>query len=322
VNDRPGSRGGWRRPAGILFVVIAFGFLSYFAARNAAELRAFDWALRPGLLAISLLLHILGLFWGVMVWRMLLRLMGVRVGFVALARVWFVSGLGRYIPGKIWQFVGAAHLGIASGLPAAVTVTSLAVHTGIFVIGALFTAVYFLPIELGEVSGIGVEVARWIAPAALVLVHPNVIRGALALVRRTTGRDLADWTGRWVDGFILVFLSTIAWMTIGLAFYLFLRSITPIPESAAMPAIAIHALAFVAGYLVFFVPAGLGAKEGALAAMLTLYVPAPVAALLAIAARLWTVGAEVIPALLLLLGSRSPTVDPAVSPAPPSSSAR
>ncbi len=315
----PEKRRDWRGPAGVLFVVIAFAFLGYFAIDNVAELRAFEWTLRPGMLAVSLALHIAGLVWGVMVWRILLRLMGARVGFVALARVSFLAGLGRYIPGKIWQFVGVAHLGTAAGLSAAVSVTSLVIHNGVFLIGALFTVVYLLPLEFGEASGMAIGLSRWLAPAALLLVHPSIIGSGLKLVRRITRKELADWNGRWVDGMILVFLSTIAWALIGLAFYLFLRSITPMPESALAPMVAIHALAFLAGNLVFFVPAGLGAKEGALAAMLTLYLPASVAALLAIATRVWTIAAEVIPALILLGGQSFRSHRPA-APAPPTES--
>ena len=66
-------------------------------------------------------------------------------------------------------------------------------------------------------------------------------------------------------------------------------------------------MAFVAGYLVFIAPAGLGAKEGVLAALLTVHLPISSAALIAVAARLWTVVAEVFPALALLgRGVRSP----------------
>ncbi len=301
MNDPRRERLAWRRVVGFAFVAVAFGFLFYVVSRNSAELRAHEWTLRPGLLAISLAFHVAGLAWGVAVWRLLLARIGARVGFLDLARVWFISGLGRYIPGKVWQFVGAAHLGAGAGLPAAVTVTSLAVHTGIFVIAATVTGVYLLPATLGDPAWVAVRVARWVAPLLLLLVHPAVIRTALALVRRFTRRDLGEWNGRWIDGIGLVVLATGSWVLTGVGFYLFLESITPLEGATVREIIAINALAFVAGYVVFIAPAGLGAKEGALAAMLSLYMPAPVAALVAIATRLWAIAAEVIPALVLLL---------------------
>jgi hypothetical protein len=285
-------------------VATAFGFLFWFVARNAAALRAHEWTLRPGLLLVSLALHIAGLLWGVLVWRLLLRWMGHPIGYRDLARVWFVSGLGRYIPGKIWQFVGAAHLGARGGLTATVTITSLAVHSGIFGIAAMLTGIYFLPSGLVPALEPQADLARLLAPLFLVFVHPAVIRSGLAFVHRTTGRDLGAWNGRWIDGVSLVALAMVSWIVIGGAFGLFVRSLTPFGDAPLGAFMAINALAFVAGYLVFIAPAGLGAKEGALAAMLSAFMPLPVAALVAIATRLWTVAAELVPALTLL--PRSP----------------
>lgn len=288
--------------------------------RNAGELRAHEWSVRPGLLMISLVLQIAGLLGGVYVWRMLLNRMGFGVRYEELARIWFVSGLGRYIPGKVWHFVGAAHLGGTAGLPATVTVTSLAVHTGIFTVAAGMTGVYLLPQDVGmEGASTMIASARWLAPLAILLLHPAIIQLGISTIRRLTGREFVDWNGRWRDGILLLFLAVIIWILIGFAFSLFLRSLTPLPAGSTISVVGIHALAFVAGYLAFFVPAGLGAKEGALAGLLTLYVSAPVAAMLAIAARLWTVAGETVPAILLLV-RRTPAND-SVTRAQPSSSA-
>src|SRR5215210_5431088 len=38
----------------------------------------------------------------VRVWASHLRTWGVRVPFVVAARLWFISNLGRYVPGKVW----------------------------------------------------------------------------------------------------------------------------------------------------------------------------------------------------------------------------
>ncbi|MDR0787259.1 MAG: flippase-like domain-containing protein [Gemmatimonadota bacterium] len=308
-------KGGWRRIAGGIFVVVAFGFLLWFVTRNVAELRAHEWRLRPGLLAASLALHIAGLLWGVFVWRMLLRRMGFGVGYRELARIWFVSGLGRYIPGKIWQFVGAAHLGGQVGLSATVTVTALMVHSGIFTIAAVLVGVYALPPDLIPQIEPVVRAARLGAPLLLLFLHPVVVQTGFGLIHRITGKDLGHWNGRWRDGVLLVLLATISWVVVGLGFTLFVESLTTVRGATTLALVAVNALAFVAGVIVFIAPAGLGAKEGAFAAMLALFMPASVAALVAIAARLWAVAAEVIPALALLPRSSGVPVSEAGSPA-------
>src|SRR5690606_14050116 len=111
-------------------------FLGVVVGRDVRALQAHAWSVRPGLLALSLAVHTVGIAWGVRVWQLLLRRMGVRQPFLPLARVRLLAALGRYIPGKIWEFVGAAHLGAGTGIPVAVTLTSLVVYTGFYLTGA------------------------------------------------------------------------------------------------------------------------------------------------------------------------------------------
>src|SRR5688500_183488 len=100
----PPARKSWQRVAGLIFGAAVIAFLALFVARNLDQLRQHEWSIRPGILALAVALNIAGLAWGVAVWRRVLRRMHARVGYLQLARVWFISGLGRYIPGKIWQF--------------------------------------------------------------------------------------------------------------------------------------------------------------------------------------------------------------------------
>ena len=86
----------------------------------------------------------------------------------------------------------------------------------------------------------------------------------------------------------------------GLAFALFVDAIVPLGWEAVLPLAGVNALSFLAGYLVFLAPAGLGAREGAMAVLLRPFAPAGVAAVVAMASRLWTVAAELLGALVIL----------------------
>jgi uncharacterized membrane protein YbhN (UPF0104 family) len=299
-------RWDWRRWLSAVFVVAAFGFLGAAVYQNLEELRHFPWQVRPGLLLLSIALHVGVLLWGVKVWQLLLRRLRVEVSYRAIARVWFLSSIARYIPGKIWQFVGAAHLGASAGLPSLVTVTSLAVQMGFSLLAAGLTAIYLLPTSLGDLGGVAFPLLRWIAPLLLLLVHPSVIQAGLQLFHRLARRPTARWEGKWTDGVWLLALSVVGWVLYGAALYLFLAALVPrLPPTAVFPLGGMNALAFLVGYLVFVAPAGLGAKEGVLAALLATLVPGSVAALLAVATRLWSVAAEVVPALLFLRQPRT-----------------
>ncbi|CAN5128108.1 hypothetical protein BH20GEM2_BH20GEM2_07610 [soil metagenome] len=284
-----------------LLIVGALGFLVATVARDLPRIRAFPWQVRPALLLLSTASLSLLLAWGVRVWQLTLRRFDVRIGWVALARVWFLSNVARYIPGKIWQFVGVAQLGSSAGLPAAIGVTSLMVHMGFTLVAASLVGLLLLPPGFTGLEAL--EELRWLTPLALLAVHPRPIRAALCLAGRFSRRPLEEWRGSWGDGIWLVALNGASWLVYGGAFYLFVAALSPIEPTRLAALTAMNALAFVAGY-VALLPAGLGLKELALTGMLASVVPVPVAAALALATRLWTVAAELIPALPLLATAR------------------
>ncbi|MDQ3555802.1 MAG: lysylphosphatidylglycerol synthase domain-containing protein [Gemmatimonadota bacterium] len=289
-----------KRVLGSLLVAAALGFLVSAVARDLPRLREFPWQLHPLPLALSTLALSVILGWGVWVWQLVLRRFGVRIPYLALCRIWFLSNLARYVPGKIWQLVGVAQLGAASGLPPAVGITSLVVQMGFTLLAAGGISLLFLPESLLPPGS--VPLLRWLAPLLLLLVHPRLIRAALAVAERLARRPLARWSGGWHDGVLLVSMNAASWLLYGAALHLFISALVPIPSGSTAALAAMNALAFVAGYLVFVAPAGIGAKELALAGLLSALLPASVAAALALAVRLWTVVAEIIPALLLLGG--------------------
>jgi len=294
--------------AGVL-VPAAFFFLGREIFRNLEQLRSFRWEIRPGLLALSVVALALVLVWGVVVWRVLLTRVGVEVPFRALARAWFLANLSRYIPGVVWQFVSLAQLGPSAGLAPATIVTSLLVQMGFLLHSAALVGVYLLPLPLAGKLAPVLPVLRWIMPLSLALVHPAVIRAALRLAGRVTRRPVLEWRTGWLGGVGLLALAAGSWVAYGAAFHLFLLSFVELPPSALPAVIAINAIAWIVGYVVFFAPGGLGFKEAALALLLAGFVPGAVAASLALAARLWTVAGEVLPALLLLRRGSVPTQD-------------
>lgn len=305
---------GPRRLLTFALVAAAFVFLGRAIWKDAGQLRSFDWDVRPGLLALSVVLLAAVLLWGVVVWRMLLRHFGAEVPFRALARAWFLSNLSKYIPGVVWQFVSLAQLGPSAGLKPAAIVTTLLVQMGFLLLSACAMGVWLLPAGYAGEFAPALVALRWLSPAALVLVHPAVVGGGLRLVERVARREVVAWGGSWAEGVGILLLSAVSWGLSGAAFYLFLASFVELPLSALPAVTAINALAWVVGFLVFFAPGGLGFKEGAMALLLAGLIPPGVAAALAVASRLWTIAGEVLPALFLARGR--PLAAPE-APAPP-----
>lgn len=292
-----------RRLGAVLFVGTAFFFLGLAMARQGQQLQTFSWQIRPLRLVLSLVLHITVLAFGVILWGHTLGQLGHRLGYRALARAWFLSNLARYIPGKIWQFVGVAEILRAVGVPRIVAVTSVVVYTGFILLSAWLVGLYLVPAEALGAAADFVAPARAISPILLIALHPRLLDRLITFAGKVTRRPVLGWQGRWSTAFWLLAGCIILWLGFGVAFHVFVGSLTDVSLAQYPRLTGIFALAFLAGYIVLIAPAGLGAKEGALTGLLLGLLPLSVAAAVAVATRIWSAVAEVVPALFFLRGA-------------------
>lgn len=307
----------WRRLIGALLVAATVWWLGRLIADNWAELRGFDWRVHPGLLAASVAAHVAVLAWGVWVWSRILRHFDhppVRLGM--LQRIWFLSNLARYVPGKIFQFIAVAQLSRGAGLNGAVLLTSMLVHTGMALLSAMVVAAWTLagqvvpgvnPLWIGIVATIGAALA----------VHPGFLNRLLAFIPRLLKKDVIRWNAGWGDGLVLLGLSVVSWGFYGVAYHLFVGSLADVPWRLLPQMAGVNALSFFIGYA-SPLPGGAGLREISMTGLLTPYFSGGVAAVLAIAVRLWTIAAELIggsAAALLVRGG--PGVDGPASTDPP-----
>jgi hypothetical protein len=275
-------------------------FLGLAIARHWSQIASYDWRIRPVELGASVLLLIAAMAWGVYVWhRVIARFDAPGLRFPVLLRIWFLSNLARYVPGKIWQFVGAVQLGRRAGIAPAVLLTSLVIHTGITLVSAALVSLVALPVLLAELGPLAGGLVAAAAILGIGAVHPRVLNFGLGLIPdRLYDQGLA-WTGSWTDGIRLLALAVVAWLVYGAAFALFADSLVGIPLSAAPALVAANALAFLVGYMVMVTPGGLGAREAALALMLGPLGSLGIAAIIAVAFRLWLILGEVVGAGLV-----------------------
>jgi glycosyltransferase 2 family protein len=314
----PVTRGSrWRPLLGWVLVLAAAIFLGLTIARHWRQVEAFHWDVRWGLLAASVVALTGVLTWGVLVWKLVLdRFDHPPVPMRRLLRIWYLSNLARYVPGKIWQFVGAAELARLAGLSRSLVLTSMVVHMGFGLLSAaVMASMVLLPGGLPEgVPSVGLGA---LAALSLGLVHPALIDQALSLLSRILKRDVVRWRGRWRDGVFLLGLSLVSWVLYGAAFALFIHAVVGTSLEHVLPLAGVNALSFLAGYLVFLAPAGLGAREGVMAVLLRPFAPVAIAAVLAVLARLWTVGAELMGAGIVLAVTRGDGLAVPRDPPPP-----
>ncbi len=303
-------RSGWIRLAQGLIGLSIVLFAVRSLVRNWDQLRTQQlvWQIRPGWLVLSLL--VVWLIYGLLIlaWRTMLIGWGQRLDGWTAARIWTVSSLGKYLPGKVWAVAGMALLARRAGVAAwaatasAVVMQVLAIGTGAVVASltgarALETAHESAGLVLWLlVAGAVVGVALLLWPPILGQVLRRVAPGA-PVAGELTFRGII----------IGVAANTVAWVGYGLALCLLARGL--LPETGLTPrmAIAVFTASYLAGFLALFAPGGIGVREGLFILMLQGPLGISAATALALASRVWLTIAELGSAVPFLASGRSKT---------------
>lgn len=233
----------------------------------------------------------------IQVWRAILTGAGESLRYGSAARIWTVSNLGKYVPGKVWQMSAMALMAREQGV-------SGVAAAGSSVLSQLVTLVTGLAVTV--MTGAGVLPDRRAAVFAAVVsllalaVMPVGLPIGERLLRRATGRDVTFPRLAPRAFVIAVIGSSLGWLLLGTGFHLLGRGLGVIDLS--LPAsIAAFVGSYLAGFLALFSPGGVGVREGAMQGMLRgLGVPEGEALVLVVASRLWLTVLEILPALLFL----------------------
>jgi uncharacterized membrane protein YbhN (UPF0104 family) len=262
------------------------------------------------LMAYLLLIH---------VWVAHLRVWGVRLRFAVGARLWFISNLGRYVPGKVW---GIGTLVVMAKRRSISPVAAVGSSLLVMLIGIVAGLAVVLVTGTGAVelalAQRGVDVAAWVVPAAAIaslgslIAAPAVVPRLAHWVGRATGEEPALPTLPAAAVWVVALGTGLSWILYGLAFQLFSTGMTGDVGGPATSYIAVYTAAYLIG-LVSPSPAGAGVREsGLVAGLLALgLATAPQALLIALASRVWLTVLEVAPgAIFLLLRSEEQPREP------------
>lgn len=292
-----------------LATVVALALVAWFVARELrgqwGEFRRVSGALRPRwslVLASGAL--VLATFWvQINVWRALVAGGGVAVPFWRAARIWCISNLGKYVPGKVWGIAAMGVLAEREGVPPA-TAGAAAVINQLVNLGAAFAVVAMCGARTLPLMWPGAGALVWALVALGVvglLLLPVLLPWAVALVARRTGRG----GGLRVAGaaiWLAIGANVAVWVLQGLGFHLLAVALGAGWTDDWLASVAIFTGSYVLGYLAVFAPGGLGVREvvmGAAFAGLGLATPVQVT-VAAIGSRLWLTVLEILPGALFL----------------------
>lgn len=268
-----------------------------------------DLQVNPGLLVLAALVVWSGYAALIAGWRGVLRGWNETLAPWQAGRIWALSSLGKYLPGKIWAVAGMVVMAQRAGVRpvaaagSALVMQLLAMGTGAAV--AALTGVLALAtdgwLRLGLIAVLVASVA-----GTLVLLQTGWLNRILA--RLPGGVDqVATPTPLSILGGVAA--NVLAWGAYGVAVWLLARALIPEVSFPLLTTIGAFAASYIVGFLVLLVPGGLGVREGVFVLMLQGVVGLAPATAIALASRLLFTLTEVGVAVLFLLfpkgGSRA-----------------
>ena len=267
---------------------------------SAAQLRlspTITWLLAATIIVLATYLLL------VETWRRVLRQYGYAVAFREATRVWFVSNLGKYVPGKVWQVTTMTVLLAKLNVPMPAAAGASAVITIANVVAGFALLLLVGTPSLRAVAGqyeSGVLVATLILLVAL-LAAPLGMRIVSALSSRLLRRPVAltmPLRAAWLS----VAGCAIAWLLYGTAFQLLVLSLLGRAPAPWVSYVTAYTLSYLVGYLALFAPGGIGVRELTLSYLLTaLHLATPAeATVITVVSRLWLTVLEILPGMLFL----------------------
>jgi hypothetical protein len=302
------ERPRWLRLAQWVVGLAIVGFAARSLVANWAALRSqpLDFRIGVGWLALSALV-----VWSmyailIVAWRVMLAGWGQRLDGWGAARIWTVSSLGKYLPGKVWAVAGMALMAQRAGVApwaatgSAVVLQVLAIGTGAAIAGLTGHRAIEAAHPGSQVALLLLVVASLVGVG--LLLWPPVLRRLLRLAAPDAEHRGAPPVGGIAVGIVA---NALAWVGYGAALWLLARGILPSVWLRPALAVAVFTASYLAGFLALFAPGGIGVREGLFILMLQGPLGIGAATALAVASRLLLTLTELgaaVPFLLLPQG--------------------
>lgn len=310
------KRLAWRAVQ-VVFVTAVLWYATRLLLAHWADVRALRATLTPswGRVGWSAVIVLASYAVLIATWRAMVRSWGATLAIGPAARIWFVSNLGRYVPGKVWQIGAMGVMANKAGVPPEAAVGSSLVIALVNILAGFGVVAAARADTLREAGVSGP--ALWVPLAVLLTVTVSLPWTLAPLVRftaRLTGRTIAAPSLPAAAIWMAVVGCAAAWTLYGIAFRELAIGLLGSGAAGDVGSyVAVFTLSYLAGFLALPAPGGIGVREVSLGALLVgsgLTTTAE-ATLLVVASRLWLTVLEVLPGLFFLAwpASRDPASD-------------
>jgi hypothetical protein len=158
--------------------------------------------------------------------------------------------MGKYVPGKVWSVLGMVYMCEKEGISVKVSVASAVLNQALNMIGGLLLVVIVSGTKfLGGLPKIAY------LPLALILIifiYPPLMESTLNILLKLLKKETISINLSFRDNLAFTLLFILSWCVYGVAFNIFIRSLTPFSWNL-LPFLS-SAFAFSCGCLLYLLP--------------------------------------------------------------------
>jgi glycosyltransferase 2 family protein len=305
-----------RHPAlKLLLGLVLLGGVGYTLWLSLSDPRIFEveWQVQPLPVATGLFLMLLASLATAPLWLIIYRGLGGRIGTLDGSRIFLVTNIGKYLPGKVMHAAGRVALLQERGQSSSIGVTSVLVELALSLLGAALVSILSIPVLLRE-QGLAehLTLITWISylalPAGLIGLHPRVMGPVLRYASARLpgkGTELCTELPPYRTILALLVAYVVLWVTMSIALFATSHTVVDSLHWEHLPAVSgIVALSYLFGLAVPIAPAGLGAREGLMTLLLSTMMPTPAAVVTSLLYRIVSIVAELLAAGLSIVLAR------------------
>lgn len=269
-----------------LVALVAFSFLLSQIINQWSTISKLHWQFKPTVFAAAILLLISGYSVNIISWHLLTKSLRLKISFQDNFRVWVLSNLTRFLPGKIWQIPSRIYLLSEKKIPpvslGAAVVAEVMLNLSLGAVAVLFSLFFWqLPPQVIPYKFL---IIIFIFSPLLVLLFTNsriikLIGWLLVKVGKGNmeGLESVKFSYQLIIPVILTFF--LRFLLIGTALFYLTNSLVSIDISLLPIFMGAFALSWLLGYVAPFAPAGLGVADFSLAVILSPYLSLGVSSL-------------------------------------------
>lgn len=243
------------------------------------------------LLFIAFMLSIINSVIPTWLWAKIFQLLDEKPQFMDLWRISMYSQMARYLPGKIWQYMGKVYWGQKIGLSKKKILISTLLETVFLLCGSFIISLFSLKIFL---PGKNIFILFIAILLVIITLHPKFIEKGINIIgKKWLSQPVILQFSYW-NILLLVTFYSVLWIMIGFQLFLFVLSFYKIPFTQFIYFSSINAASWLIGFVSIIAPSGLIVKEGVFIFGFKYLVPVSFAIFCAILIRFFHIITEVL----------------------------